>query len=60
MPHVFSLFHFLPEGKIAGRDMGNFFDKHTLPDRAEQESGVAASGSESCKDFERKYPIASR
>mgnify|MGYP000899020401 CR=1 FL=1 len=31
MPHVFPLFHFLPEGKIAMQHMLDFFNKHTLP-----------------------------
>ena len=30
MPHVFPLFHFLPEGKLAMDHMCEFFDTHTL------------------------------
>ncbi len=31
MPHVFPLFHFLPEGHMAMQHMLAFFDKHTAP-----------------------------
>jgi acetyl esterase/lipase len=28
MPHVFPIFSFLPEGRMAMRDMAGFFDRH--------------------------------
>ena len=31
MPHVFPLFHFLPEGQMAMQHMADFFNKHTAP-----------------------------
>ena len=34
MPHVFPLFQFLPEGRMAMQDMLDFFNKHATPDAA--------------------------